>query len=155
MTEVREQAADQARRAGDKAREQIRTQVDQRSTQVGEQVSRQGGDMRAVGEELRNQGKDGPARVADQVAERTERIGTWLKESDGDRILREVEDFGRRNPWAIAAGGAAIGFMASRMLKASSSRRYEQQQPQPYEQVEPRFERSPEAMPTPSHEVGP
>jgi ElaB/YqjD/DUF883 family membrane-anchored ribosome-binding protein len=155
MTEVREQAADQARRAGDKAREQIRAQVDQRSTQVGEQVSRQSGDMRAVGEQLRNQGKDGPARVADQVAERTERVGTWLKESDGERILRDVEDFGRRNPWAIAAGGAAIGFMASRMLKASSSRRYEQQQPQRYEQVEPRFERPPEAMPTPSHEVGP
>jgi hypothetical protein len=150
MTEVREQAAHQAQRATGKAREQIRTQVDQRSTQAGEQVSKQAEDVRAVGEELRNKGKDGPARIADQVAERTERMGTWLKESDGDRILSDVEDFGRRNPWAIAAGGVAIGFMASRLLKASSSRRYEQQyQPRQELQREARFERPAVTAPRP------
>jgi hypothetical protein len=137
MTEVRDQAADQARRATATAREQMRAQVDQRSTQAGEQVSRQAQDVRAVSEELRNKGKDGPARVADQVADRAERVGAWLQESDGERILHDVEDFGRRNPWAIAAGGVAIGFIASRLLKSSSGRRYEQQS----RQFEPRFER--------------
>jgi hypothetical protein len=153
MTEVREQAADQARRATGKAREQIRAQVDERSTQAGEQVSRQADDVRTVGEELRTQGKDGPARIADQVAERTERVGTWLRESDGDRILSDVEDFGRRNPWAVAAGGVAIGFVASRLLKASSSRRYDEQHQSRYEQVEPRFERP--AVPVPRPEMTP
>jgi hypothetical protein len=152
MTEVRDQAAQQAQRATGKAREQIRAQVDQRSTQAGEQVSRQAEDVRSVGEELRNKGKDGPARIADQVAERTERVGTWLQESDGDRILGDVEEFGRRNPWAIAAGGMAIGFMASRLLKASSSRRYEQQYQPRYEQVEPRFERPAGPVPRPEME---
>ena len=33
--------------------------------------------------------------------------------------------FGRRQPWAVIAGGLALGFAASRFLKASSSRRYE------------------------------
>jgi hypothetical protein len=154
MTEVREQAADQARRATGKAREQMRAQVDRRSTQAGEQVSQQAQDMRAVGEELRNKGKDGPARIADQVAERTERVGTWLTESDGDRILSDVEDFGRRNPWAIAAGGVALGFVASRLLKASSSRRYEENYRTRYEQqLEPRFERP--AVPVPRPEMTP
>jgi hypothetical protein len=153
MTEVREQAADQARRATGKAREQIRAQVDERSTQAGQQVSRQADDVRTVGEELRNQGKDGPARIADQVAERTERVGTWLRESDGDRILSDVEDFGRRNPWAVAAGGVAIGFVASRLLKASSSRRYDEQYQPRYEQVEPRFDRP--AVPAPRPEMTP
>jgi hypothetical protein len=35
-----------------------------------------------------------------------------------------VEDFARRNPWAVAAGGLVLGLAASRMLKASSSQRY-------------------------------
>jgi hypothetical protein len=154
MTEVREQAADQAQRATGKAREQMRAQVDQRSTQAGEQVSKQAEDIRAVGEELRNKGKDGPARIADQVAERTERVGAWLTESDGDRILSDVEDFGRRNPWALAAGGVAIGFVASRLLKASSSRRYEQQrQSSSYGELEARFDRP--AVPAPHPEMGP
>jgi hypothetical protein len=148
MTEVREQAAEQARRATGKAREQMRAQVDQRSTQAGERVSMQAADIRSVGEQLRNQGKDGPARIADQVAERTERVGAWLTESDADRILGDVEDFGRRNPWALAAGGAAVGFMASRLLKASSRRRYEQQHGQAgHGQLEPRFERPVAPMP--------
>ena len=49
-----------------------------------------------------------------------------MKESDADRILSDVEDFARSNPWAVAAGGLALGFVASRVLKASSSRRYEE-----------------------------
>jgi hypothetical protein len=49
-----------------------------------------------------------------------------MKESDADRILGDVEDFARSNPWAVAAGGLALGFAASRVLKASSSRRYEE-----------------------------
>jgi hypothetical protein len=39
-----------------------------------------------------------------------------------------VEDFARSKPWAVAAGGLALGFAASRFLKASSSRRYQQTQ---------------------------
>ena len=124
--DVKEQAREQAQQAAGQARRTFRDQVDERSTQAGEQVTRQASDIRSVSEQLRQQGKDGPARVVDQVAQRTESVGNWLTQSDGDRILQDIEDFGRRNPWAIAAGGAALGFVASRMLKASSSRRYEQ-----------------------------
>jgi hypothetical protein len=59
------------------------------------------------------------------VADRVERAGGWLRDSDGDAILRDVEDFGRRNPLAVAAGGLAVGFALSRLLKASSRDRYE------------------------------
>ena len=103
----------------------------QRSTQAGEQVGQHASDLRAVAEQLREQGKDGPARVADQVAERAERAGSWMKDSDADRILGDVEDFARSNPWAVAAGGLALGFVASRVLKASSSRRYEERDAAP------------------------
>ena len=123
--QVAGQAKEQAGQAVGQAKGQLRQQVDQRSTQAGEQVASTAGDLRSVGEELRKQGKDAPARVAEQAAERAERLGGYLKESDSDRILRDVEDFGRRQPWAIAAGGLVIGFVASRFLKASSGRRYE------------------------------
>ena len=103
----------------------LREQVDQRSTQAGEQVSSAAGDLRSVGEELRRQGKDRPARVADQAAERAERLGGYLKESDGERILSDIEDFGRGQPWAVAGAGLALGFVTSRFVKASSGRRYE------------------------------
>jgi hypothetical protein len=84
-----------------------------------------GNDLRSVGDELRKQGKDTPAKLVDDAAERVERVGGYLKESDADRILRDVEDFGRRQPLALLAGGLVLGFAASRFLKASSSRRYD------------------------------
>lgn len=122
--EVAGQAQEKAREAGEQVRGRVRDQVDQRSTQAGEQIRGGAGDVRSFAQQLREQGKDKPAEYAEQAADRVERIGDYLHESDGDRILRDVEDFGRRNPWAVVAGGIALGFVASRMLKASSNERY-------------------------------
>src|SRR5215208_2118441 len=119
------QAQEKAQEAAGKARGVLRTQVDQRSTQAGEQTMTAANDVRSVGQQLREQGKEGPAKIADQAADRVERVGSYLRDSDADGILGDVEDFGRRNPWAIALGGLALGFAASRMLKASSSDRYQ------------------------------
>jgi len=122
--EVAGQAQDKAREAAGQARGRISQEVDRRSTRAGEQVSSNASDARSVADELRKQGKDGPARYVEQAADRAERLGGYLQESDGDRILRDVEDFARRNPWAVAAGGLLVGVAASRMLKASSGDRY-------------------------------
>ena len=121
-----EEAKHKAEQAAGQARTKAREQVDQRSTQAGERVGSAAGDVRSVADELRRQGKDTPAKYAEQAAERTERLGNYLKDSDGDTILRDVEDFARSKPWAVAAGGLALGFAASRLLKASSTERYRQ-----------------------------
>jgi hypothetical protein len=122
--EVAGQAQEKAQEAAGQARNQVRSQIDRRSTQAGEQVSGHAQSLRSVGNQLRERGEDQPAKVADQAADRLERAGNWLTESDADRILGDVEDFARKNPWAIMAGALALGFAASRVLKASSSDRY-------------------------------
>jgi hypothetical protein len=119
-------AKEQAQQAAGQAKGALRTQVDQRSTDAGQKVGGFASDVRSVGDQLREQGKDQPAKLADQAADRAERLGNYLRDSDADRILGDIEDFGRRQPWAVIAGGAALGLVASRFLKASSSRRYEQ-----------------------------
>ena len=106
------------------AKGKLREQVDQRSTDAGRQITTAASDVRSVADELRSQGKDTPARYAEQAADRVESAGQWLERADGDQILRDVEGFARRNPWAVAAGGLALGLVASRFLKASSSERY-------------------------------
>ena len=120
-----QQAQDKARGALGQARGRLSDQVDQRSTQAGDQVHSAAQDVRGVAEQLRGQGKDTPARAAEQVANRAESFGTYLRDADGERLLRDVEDVARRQPWLVAAGGLALGFAASRFLKASSSRRYQ------------------------------
>jgi hypothetical protein len=118
-------AQDKARGALGQARGRLSDQVDQRSTQAGERVAGTASDVRSIAEELRNQGKDAPANLAEQVADRADRVGDYLTGASGDRLLRDVEDFARRQPMLVAAGGLVLGFAASRFMKASSSRRYQ------------------------------
>lgn len=122
--EVASQAQDKAKDAASQARSRVRDEVDRRSTQAGDQVGGAAGDARSVAEELRKQGKDTPAKYAEQAADRADKLGGYLRDADGDKILRDVEDFARSKPWAVVAGGMALGFMASRLLKASSTERY-------------------------------
>ena len=84
-----------------------------------------------MSEHLRSEGKDKPAELADKAAARVADLGDYLKRSDGDAILRDVERFGRDKPWAVMAGGVMLGIAASRFLKASSSRRYHEQESSP------------------------
>lgn len=125
--EVAGEAQEKARDAAGKAQENLRQQVDTRSTQAGEKVADTAQDLRSVGEELRKQGKDTPAKLADRAAEQTEKVGSYLKDKNSDEMLRDVEDFGRQRPWAVLAGGMALGVVAARFLKASSRNRYQQQ----------------------------
>jgi len=118
--EVSDKAQDLAR----KARGPLRDQVDLRTTMIGRKVRSNADDVRATARQLEQDGNDAPARIADQAADRVEAVGTWLTESDGEKIINDVEEFSRRNPWAVAAGALALGFAASRALKASSGRRY-------------------------------
>lgn len=123
--QAKEKAQEAVGQAKQKAGSQLRSQVDQRSTDAGHRVGGLASDVRAVGDSLREQGKDQPAKLAEQAANRAERLGSYLEESDADRILGDIEDFGRRQPWAVIAGGVALGLVASRFLKASSIDRYE------------------------------
>jgi ElaB/YqjD/DUF883 family membrane-anchored ribosome-binding protein len=107
--------------------DRVREQVDTRSTQAGEQLGSVADAMRRTGQSLRDEGSDAPAKVTDAVAERAERMGSYLREADADAILRDVENLARRQPWLFAAGGAALGLIASRFLKASSGGRYSSQ----------------------------
>jgi hypothetical protein len=123
--EVGTQAKEKAQEAGAQARGRVRDEVDRRATQAGQQAGSTAQALRDASGRLREDGNEPVARGLEQVADRIDRAGGWLRDSDGDSILREVEDFSRRNSLAVMAGGLAIGFAASRLLKASSRRRYE------------------------------
>ena len=118
------EAQEKAHQAAGQAQDKLREQLDQRSTELAEQARQQGSDLRAVSDALRHQGKEGPAQLINRLAEYAERAGRYLHDKDADAMLGDAEDFGRRKPTAVAAGALALGFAASRFLKASSSKRY-------------------------------
>jgi hypothetical protein len=120
------QIQEQAQDVRGKAREQLTQQLTTRSSDAGEQVRSLADAFRRTGHQLRGEGNDQPAEVIDQIATRGESLARYLEEANGDRMLRDLEGFGRRQPWLFTGGALIAGFFASRFLKASSTRRYEQ-----------------------------
>jgi ElaB/YqjD/DUF883 family membrane-anchored ribosome-binding protein len=119
-----QQIQQKASEAKVQTRERLRQQVDSRSTQAGEQMAKTGSALRQTAQQLRGDQQEQQAKILEGVAERTDRLGRYLTETDGERMLRDAERLARQRPWLVAAGGAVLGFLAARFTKASSSRRY-------------------------------
>lgn len=124
--QVQEQVGQKAQEVRAQAGTRVRDELDTRSTQAGEQVTATADAIRRVGQQLREEGHEGPAKYADQVAERAERLGGYLTQTNAARLLQDVERFARSQPWLTALSGAAVGFLSSRFLKASSAGRYQE-----------------------------
>jgi hypothetical protein len=118
--EVASQAKDHAQAAAEQAKDKASAQVDERTTQLGRQVGSQAETFDGVADELRRQGKDGPAKVAEQAGQRVQGVAEFLEQADGEKLVDAASNFARENPKAAAAVGAAAGFAAGRVLKAST-----------------------------------
>ncbi|HEV7752075.1 MAG TPA: hypothetical protein VGO71_11060 [Baekduia sp.] len=113
------QAKEQAQAVAGHAKTKAAAQVDERSTQFGQQIGAQADSLGGVAEELRRQGQEGPAKVAEQVSRRIKDAGSYLEQTDGESLVQAAADAARENPAAAAVVGAAAGFVAGRVIKAS------------------------------------
>ena len=103
--QVQQQVGEKAQEVKGQAGDRVRTELDTRSTQAGEQVTATASALRKMGEQLRGEEQATPAKFAEQAATQADRLGRYLTEANADRMLQDVERFGRRQPWLAAAGG--------------------------------------------------
>jgi hypothetical protein len=106
-------------------RETVSQQVEQRSSQAARQLADVAEAFRRTGRGLHSEGNDGSARLVESISNRAEHLSRYLGQTSSDRLLQDVEHFGRRKPWLVIAGGMALGIASSRLLKASSKRRFD------------------------------
>jgi ElaB/YqjD/DUF883 family membrane-anchored ribosome-binding protein len=125
LATTQEQVAGKARELRQDAAFALTEQVDRRSTQVGDEIEAVARALQSAVADLRSEGKTSSSKFVDGIAERTEKLGNYLRSTDAERALDDVEQFARRRPWLTAGTAAVAGFVASRFLKASSDRRYE------------------------------
>jgi len=107
-TGVQEQAREKAQEAAARGNDRLRQEVDRRSTQVGEQAQSLAQALRRSAHDVDG---DGAASVVNQVADRVESLGGYLKDADADRLLGNVEELARKRPW-VAGGAAAVAKVA-------------------------------------------
>lgn len=125
VQETAEQVQQKAVEVKGQAGDRVRRELDVRSTDAGKQLGLTADAMRRTGDQLRSDGKETPAKAVTAVADRAERLGAYMTQANADQMLRDVENFARRQPLLFAVGGATLGFLGARFMKASSSSRYE------------------------------
>ena len=126
VQEKAQEAQEKVKEGAQQAQVRMREQVDQRSQR--RPASRSAPPRRRCGPRAGSCATRARAprrRPPEKAAHHAERLGGYLSESSADRILSDLEDFGRRQPLAVIGLGVAVGFAASRFLKASSRERYQ------------------------------
>jgi hypothetical protein len=123
--QAKERVQDTARDVKGQTRDQLRSQLADRSTEVGEQAASAAQALRRSSSQLREDGNERLAVMLDAVADRGQRLGEYLQDADGEQLLRDIEEFARRQPWLMVGGSVVVGFLGSRFVKASSHDRYQ------------------------------
>ncbi len=77
--------------------------------------------IRQSGQSLREQDQTQIATLADTAAEQVERVAGYLQGRDARQLMGDVEGMARREPVLFVTGGLALGLLAARLLKSSSS----------------------------------
>lgn len=103
------------------ARDWMQQEADQRTSAIASQARTLADAMRQTSSRLEEEGQPQAARITGTIAGRVDRAASYLDQADGQRLMSDVQDMARRNPWAFAAAGLVAGFAASRFMKASRS----------------------------------
>jgi len=102
----------------DQAGQTAEAQVSSVMARAGDTLSGVAQAVRQSGEGMRDQ-QPVIADVADTAARRVEDLSSYLREHDAREVFETVEDFARRQPAVVLAGGLALGLALGRLLKSA------------------------------------
>lgn len=108
----------------DRAGEQIETRLSDQKSRAADKLTGVSDALRTSSQQIRQNGQEDIGQYIERAAQQVDRVANYLQSSDVRQMAREVEAFARRNPAAFVAGAFAVGFAASRFLKASSGYAY-------------------------------
>jgi ElaB/YqjD/DUF883 family membrane-anchored ribosome-binding protein len=80
--------------------------------------------VKQASQQLRTQQHDTIANYIDQAASQLEQFSARLREKDVGELVRDAQQFARRNPAVFIGSAFAIGLLGARFLKSSRDRQY-------------------------------
>lgn len=126
---AKEQAVNVGAEAGRQAKDLLSQATSELSEQAAQGQQRLAQGIRALGDELQSMAQrseqSGPATdLAQQAAQRSQQIASWLDQRDPAGVFDDVKTFARQRPGAFLLLAAGAGLLAGRMtrgLKAAAS----------------------------------
>lgn len=79
--------------------------------------------IRKTGNQLREQDQSAVAEYANNAAGQIERLSRYLRESDPEAMLGDVESYARRQPAVFVGGAFILGALGARFIRTSGQMR--------------------------------
>jgi hypothetical protein len=120
--DVADEAKQAASNVAGQAQEKAMSLVNQQTDRAAESVASVAQALRQAGNQLsqNEQGGASLGQYANTAADQIENISGYLRDADVGKMLRDVEDFGRREPALFLGGALAAGLLLARFFKSSS-----------------------------------
>lgn len=118
--DVRGRAREAVKQVKEKAGERIESKLSDSKTRAAETLSGVASTLHSSSQQLREQNQESASRAIERAAEGVERFATYLQDTNVDDVVASVHEFARRQPAAFIGGAFALGFIASRFIKATS-----------------------------------
>jgi hypothetical protein len=113
-------AKQQASSAVGDATESVKSTLTQQKDTYAGSMQNFASALRKAARESGGEGQ-GVGGMANWAADGLERASSTLRSKDLNGMMREVESFARQQPVAFFAAAAALGFLATRFIKAGSA----------------------------------
>lgn len=104
----------------DQAKQTVTSQVSDKKDLAADSLGAVADTLRQTGEQLRDQNIGPFVGLASAAADQVETLSAYLRDTNVNDLVRDVEDFARRQPILFLSGAFALGLLGARFLKSSS-----------------------------------
>lgn len=122
VSEVTAEAQQQVSALSQQAKAEAKSSLQTQKEMAAQELHGVAHALRQTSSNLREQDQTMFAQYSNQVADRVERVSTYLEEHDLDELMGEAENFAHRQPELFIGGAFTLGLLAARFLKSSSTK---------------------------------
>jgi hypothetical protein len=97
----------------------VRKRIEKRTHGAGARISELAKLLRSSVRDVQSRDSPFADGVVESIAQRLDAVGRYLRKSDTDRLLADVESLARRVPLTFTVTGFLVGFSTGRFLRAS------------------------------------
>ena len=126
IEKVKESAATIAGQATEQVKEKAASVIDNQKSTLASGITNVADSIRQVGENLGGSEDNQVAAIAGKysgnLADQVEKFSSYIDEREIRELVKDVEQFARRNPLLFVGGAFALGVLAARFLKSSGGK---------------------------------
>jgi ElaB/YqjD/DUF883 family membrane-anchored ribosome-binding protein len=124
MDDAKQKARQAAIDAQHKVTSELRTRVDSSRQRTADALGSVANALTQSVQQLRTENQAAPGDYVERAGNQIRRASDYLRNTNADEIVRNTEDFARRQPAVFLGSAFLIGFFAARLVKSSQASQY-------------------------------